>query len=38
MKEFILDAYAALFGRKMFAKLNKFLFIAGAKGLGILNY
>ena len=38
MKEFILDAYAALFGRKIFAKLNKFLFIAGAKGLGILNY
>jgi len=38
MKELALDVYTALFGRKSFAKLNKFLFIAGAKGLGILNY
>lgn len=38
MKERLLDAYSALFGKKRFAKFNKLLFMAGARGLGILNY
>ena len=38
MKERFLDTYSALFGKRRFAKFNKFLFMAGARGLGILNY
>ena len=38
MKERWLDAYSALFGKKRFAKFKKLLFMAGARGLGILNY
>jgi hypothetical protein len=38
MLERLLDAYSALFGRIRFAKFNKLLFMAGARGLGILNY
>lgn len=32
------DIYAALFGRPRFKRLNEMLFLAGARGLGILNY
>jgi FkbM family methyltransferase len=34
----LLDIYSLLFAKKIFAKLNKLLFLAGARGLGILNY
>ena len=33
-----LDIYAAFFAKVRFKKFNKLLFLAGAKGLGILNY
>jgi FkbM family methyltransferase len=34
----LLDFYSLLFAKKVFAKLNKLIFLAGARGLGILNY
>lgn len=33
-----LDIYALLFAKKIFARLNKMLFLVGARGMGILNY
>ena len=33
-----LDAYALLFSKRIFVKFNKFLFLLGCRGLGILNY
>jgi FkbM family methyltransferase len=33
-----LDLYSRLFARKKFHRFNKYLFYAGARGLGILNY
>ena len=34
----LLDIYSRFFARVRFAKINKLLFLAGARGLGILNY
>lgn len=34
----ILDAYSSLFGKAKFKGFNNLLFLAGARGLGILNY
>lgn len=34
----LLDLYAFLFAKKVFRKFNSLIFLAGARGLGILNY
>ncbi|WP_186541487.1 FkbM family methyltransferase [Synechococcus sp. M16.1] len=34
----LLDVYSHFFAKVKFRKFNKFLFLAGARGLGILNY
>jgi FkbM family methyltransferase len=33
-----LDLYALLFAKRVFASANRILFLAGARGLGVLNY
>lgn len=33
-----LDLWALLFAKRVFARINKLLFLIGARGLGILNY
>ena len=38
MIEYFLNLYTNLFAKRIFAKLNKFIFLAGARGLGILNF
>ena len=38
LKHLFLKAYTLLFAKVFFEKFNKFLFLLGAKGLGILNY
>ena len=38
MKSAIFDAWAWLFARASFEKLNRFMFLASLRGLGILNY
>ncbi|MFZ2406988.1 MAG: FkbM family methyltransferase [Methylobacter sp.] len=38
MQELVYDLYSYLFARKTFNKLNKFIFLLGLRGLGILNY
>ncbi|OGU20195.1 MAG: hypothetical protein A2580_04865 [Hydrogenophilales bacterium RIFOXYD1_FULL_62_11] len=38
MLNFIYDAYAFIFSREVFNKLNKRMFILSLRGLGILNY
>ncbi len=38
MKKLFFDLYLFLFGRSVFYRLNKALFITGIKGMGILNY
>jgi FkbM family methyltransferase len=38
MLELIYDLYARLFARKIFNKFNKFIFLLGLRGLGVLNY
>jgi FkbM family methyltransferase len=38
VKSAIYNAWAWIFARPSFAKLNRFLFLAGLRGLGILNY
>ena len=38
MKSAIFDAWAWLFARASFEKLNRFLFLASLRGLGVLNY
>jgi FkbM family methyltransferase len=34
----LLDLYAFMFAKKIFQKFNSLIFLAGARGLGILNY
>lgn len=38
MKEVLLKVYALLFARPVFMKWNNFLYHAGLRGLGVLNY
>jgi len=38
MIEFLLDIYTRLFAKRIFVKLNKLIFLAGARGLGMLNF
>jgi FkbM family methyltransferase len=35
---FAFDAYAYLFSRKIFYKLNKYIYLLSLRGLGVLNY
>lgn len=38
MRDKLLNTYALLFGRPAFLKLNRFLYHAAIKGMGVLNY
>jgi FkbM family methyltransferase len=38
MTHFLIQLYRLIFARKIFYKLNKFLFFLSLKGLGVLNY